>query len=86
MKRSKAIKLVLVSGLLGAEGSSLAKAANNHLFYDSNSKKKFSSSVNKASYSSVRDSSKIGSGSSLFVQHIAVHRGGWGIFGHHATS
>jgi hypothetical protein len=93
MKKSKVIKLVLVSSLLGSGSIKFSNAAPEHTLITSpikksESKKSFAGmSLARNGYYSEKDTSErhVGSGGSF---HPVIARGGFGLFGHaaHACS
>ena len=85
MKKSKAIKLVLVTSLLGTGANTFAnntdvnRIANSTAFKISNR-----SAASKHGFFNQPDSTTHHGGSSGFV--APAKRGGWGIFGHHSSA
>jgi hypothetical protein len=87
MKKSKAIKLVLVSSLIGSGintfGSSLYKyPLTSNFTIRSKASKSFTAMPSGYSYDP--DSLKHFAISG-FIAHNSVARGGWGFFGHHSS-
>jgi hypothetical protein len=87
MKKSKAIKLVLVSSLSGSGintfGSGLYKyPLTSNFTVKSKASKSFTAMPSGYSYDpdSLKHATVFG-----FIAHISVTPGGWGFFGHHTS-
>jgi len=93
MKKSKVIKLVLVSSLLGSGSVTFSNAAPDHTLVASHiknpeTKKSFAGiSLARNGYCSEKDTAERHIGSGGFF-HPVIVRGGFGLFGHaaHACS
>ena len=85
MKKSKAIKLVLVTSLLGTGANTFANNADvNRISNSTVFKISKGFAINKHGYFNQPDSTTHHGGSSGFV--APAKRGGWGIFGHHSSA
>lgn len=81
MKKTKVIELVLITGLVGAGHISIASPLK-----PAEVKKNFSIASFKNGYYFADDSLRGHSGSSSFMAHNAVSRGGLGASGHSHSS
>ncbi|WP_259067408.1 hypothetical protein HDF24_12525 [Mucilaginibacter sp. X4EP1] len=81
MKKTKAIKLVLVTGLIGA-----GHTAFGNMPKSAETKKAYDAITFKKGYYFADDSVRAHSGSSFFVAHNTATRGGWGGSGHSHSS
>ncbi|WP_428330673.1 hypothetical protein [Mucilaginibacter sp.] len=89
MKKSKTIKLVLITGLLGAGNTSQANVAHklNSLYTRSTVKKTFKSNhIEPVGYYSALDTSSGRRVSSGGFFPPTARRGGFGFFGHYSHS
>jgi hypothetical protein len=86
MKKSKVVKLVFLTGLIGTNGTAFGNTVNKYSNLNSSVRKMFSGySTSHNGYHFKQDSVKHMSGSS-FLLHPVIKRGGWGIFGHHHST